>query len=90
MGKNIKALEEALKTYKQKSETADLAEKAYEENYESLAIEIAFDIAYTEEQKALTEAMDILKKLIPVDTKTARKMIITKGEEIIDLVGREA
>lgn len=90
MNKKIKNLEKAIKNYILKSKATDLVDEKYEENYESDEAIRAFDEAYREEQSALSEAITLLQAIIPVDVRTARKMIILQGEEIISLVSKIA
>lgn len=86
----IEQLREQINTYKKYAELADKADKAYEADPMNEALEHEADVYYTKEIKALTQATNLIKVMAKTDTSTARKMVITKTDEIIGLVSMVA
>ena len=69
-------------------EIANKADAAYEAEPENEEKEKAFDAAYKAEMDAFTTVSELIVKMSSgqIDIKTARKMVKTKRNEILNLV----
>lgn len=81
-------LRKAMKNYNLKVEVADMAEAKYDADPYNEDAEYAFDKAYKEEHDALISAANIIVKLINVDQKTARIMIMMYRKKIETLISK--
>lgn len=88
MNELIKALE----NLKNAEQIASRAEARYEQNPESEQLEKRFDRAYKNEFKYYIECVKLVQKISggKIDFETAKKLVQTKREELIEIIKKTA
>lgn len=84
----MKEFKRVMKEYEIAKVICDRLEREYEANPMDVEKENEFDKAYEYEFKLFRQAVELLKNLIKCDDDTAKKMLITKSNEIYKLVER--
>lgn len=84
----MKILLEKLQKLEQLEKAADRAESAYELEPGNMVLEKAFDTAYKNEFKAYIEAAKYIEYMTNgnVDFMTAKKLVMAKREELLQLL----
>lgn len=88
ISKEIGQLRMEILKYKKYGRMTDMYEGMFDRDPQNTELEEKADAAYAKHFDALQAAAKIIVSLIHVDTKIARKMVITQTDKVLDLTYR--